>query len=329
MPYEESLTATGVIRAAMEAHKAWSAGGEMPAMFAPSTKPGRRLAATTAAAPEPKETTYKVAPGETAITRPGGAVYIPRMLDRHHDVAAVRQARTAGLPMLLRGEPGTGKTAMIEAAFGEDLYTLSGSGDTEVADFLGSWVQNADGTFSFAEGPLLLAMKEGKPFFIDEVALIDPKAMSCVYSAMDGRGEVHVTTNPTIGTVKAQPGFYVCAAYNPNAPGARVSEALLSRFIIQIEVTTDYALCRTLGVNSKFVSAARNLDMKRQNGEISWAPQLRECLGFKAVEETFGLDMAVANALAQAPEEDRTVVADVLTRQFGNASVMLTLGAQA
>jgi hypothetical protein len=134
---------------------------------------------------------------------------------------------------------------------------------------------------------------------------------------MDGRREYTVTANPERGTVKAEEGFYVVAATNPNAPGVRLSEALLYRFLVQVEITSDWALAKKMGVPMAAVTAAQNLAKKVQSQEISWSPQFRELLAFKKIAELYGTKWAISNLLAGAPELDRPTVADVFTRVFG------------
>jgi len=192
-----------------------------------------------------------------------------------------------------------------------------GSGDTEVGDFIGGYVQTPAGGFEWVDGPLVRAAEEGKVLLIDEVGLVDPKVLAVIYGLMDGRRELVVTANPERGTVKAKDGFYVVAATNPNAPGVRLSEALLSRFTLQAEMTTDWSLAKKLGVPSPAVTAAQNLAKKQSSGEVSWAPQFRELLAFRDVSKSFGTKWAISNILAQAPEMDRPIVADVFTRVFG------------
>jgi nitric oxide reductase NorQ protein len=115
------------------------------------------------------------------------------------------------------------------------------------------------------------------------------------------------------------------AACNPNAPGARMSEALLSRFAVQFEVQTDYKLARKLGVDAKVVTAAQNLASKLGSGEVGWAPQLRELLDYKRVADEFGQDIALNNLVSVAPEIDRAVVADVVTRVVGKTAKALVI----
>lgn len=260
--------------------------------------------------------------------RPNGDTYHARAWGEHQDVATLRTAREAtkraftenvGSPMftLLYGAPGCGKTALVEAAFGENMYTLMGTGDTEVSDLIGSYIQTPSGGFEWVDGDLVKAAETGGVYFIDEIGLIDPKVLSIVYGLMDGRRELTITANPERGTVKADPAFYVVAATNPNAPGVRLSEALLSRFTVQAEMATDWSLARTLGVPTTMVTVAQNLAKKMLSGETSWAPQMRELLAFRDIAGVFGNTFAIANLLAASPEMDRPVVADVLSRAFG------------
>jgi nitric oxide reductase NorQ protein len=304
--------------------------GEPAAITDLSRRSGSRVAAPVAPAP--------VAPSLTIpdryVTRPNGEKYYVRKIGQHDDVMFVRRARVKKIPILFVGEPGTGKTALVEAALASDpedpgtMYTVQGTGDTIVDDFVGGHWQDDAGLYHWADGPLVLAAIYGRPLYIDEIALIDPKVMAVVYSLMDGRNELRITqTSKREGgnVITAIQGFYVVAATNPNAPGARMGEALLSRFKVQPEVTTDMKLARDMGVDSKLITAVNNLQRKREENIISWVPQMREMLTFKEVAEEFGKDVALRNLIGTAPEQDRAEVKSIISRQFANRYSTLTV----
>ncbi|WP_433388655.1 AAA family ATPase [Micromonospora sp. KLBMP9576] len=260
------------------------------------------------------------------VARPNGDLYFPRKLAGATDVDVLRRLREKRIPVLLYGPPGTGKTALVEAAFG-DLLTVAGTGDTVVEDFLGNFIPLPDGGFEFVYGPLVVAMREGRALLVDDATLIPPKVLAVLYPAMDGR---RVITIPGYrnGRVEAADGFYVIAGHNPGVHGAILTEALASRFDVHIEVTTDWDLARHLGVPRPAVEAAIALNKNLADGRVSWAPQLRELLGFTRVAKTLGNAAAVANLVGRAPAEDREQVLAALRQQFGADITPLALGKQ-
>ena len=257
----------------------------------------------------------------TEYLRPNGLTYLPRKVQvgevMMQDVTLMRRSLDADLTVLLFGEPGCGKTALVEAAFGDELLTVQGTVETDTADFVGSWTQQPDGTYLWVDGPLPVAMEGGLKLLVDEIALIDPRVMAVVYGVMDGRGELTVPQNPVRGVVKAMPGFQVIGACNPNVPGAQMSDALLSRFSLHVEMTTDWKLAPKLGIGSKIVQVVRNLNDKHDRGEVTQAPQLREMIQFRDVSAQFGELFALRNFLSQIRPENRALAATVIESVFG------------
>jgi nitric oxide reductase NorQ protein len=297
----------------------------LPPKPAPAPTPAAPAAsAAPALAPSPAPKPAAAGP----VTRPGGQVYQPRSLADMPDVEALRKLRDAGVPALLYGPPGTGKTSLIEAAFGDDLITVAGDGDTTSADLVGEYTQKPDGTFEFIYGPLIRAMQEGKVLFIDDATLISPAVLAVAYPAMDGRREISVKAHKG-EVIKAADGFYVVAGHNPGVHGAILTEALSSRFSVQVRVSTDYDLATALKIDSRAVKAAKDLAARQAAGEIGWAPQLRELLAYAKVAAILGEAAAIANLVGIAPEEDRDAVAEAVAKAFGKKAVApLALGRQ-
>lgn len=268
-----------------------------------------------------KEDVPKIAASsENEFPRPNGEMYLARKVvfgsASVKDVDLVREARKQGLNVLLKGRPGTGKTALCDAAL-DNLQTIECDASTESSDFLGSYVPTGHDSFEWQWGPLAIAAMNGYPILVDEIAMCDPRELPVLYSAMDGRNKIHVTANPSHPIIDIQEGFYVIAACNPDVPGAVMSDALLSRFPMQIEVTTDYDMLRKLGVDKDIVTVASNLAKQCESGTIIKAPQTRELLAFKKIKETFGLEAALANFIGSADPNDEDIYRSTVSSAYG------------
>lgn len=235
------------------------------------------------------------------------------------DVDLLRRSGVEGMPVLLYGLPGCGKTALVEAAFGDDLVTTVGTVDTDTTDLIGGWTPTGDpgAPYRWEPGPLTVAVEEGRPLLVDEIALIDPRVLSVLYSVMDGRDTLHLPTHPTAKTVPVADGFYVVGACNPDAPGAVMSEALLSRFAVHLEVTTDYGVLSHLGVEKTIIEVAINLATMARTHEIRYAPQTRDLLTFMRVREVWGLTAALSNLVSSARPSDRESYSEVIATTYG------------
>jgi nitric oxide reductase NorQ protein len=262
-----------------------------------------------------------------AIKRLNGELYRPRVLaDGRSDVEVLRACRERDLRVLLYGYPGTGKTALVEAAFGAELVVVNGHADTEVADLVGGYVAQPDGSYRWVDGPLVIAMREGRPLFVDDATLIAPGVIARLYPAMDGR-RVIVLREHEGEQIAAADGFFVLAAHNPNAPGAILSEALASRFALHIRVESDLKMAQTMGVSRRAVQIAAALQTMRAKGDgFGWAPEMRELLDYARVEEAFGEATALANLISVAPDEAKDEVVKLVRTYFPDADTLALRG---
>jgi nitric oxide reductase NorQ protein len=276
------------------------------------------------------------------VKRVNGQVYQPRELAGTSDIEAIRRLRDKGIYTLLEGPPGTGKTALVDAALGEGeggLHVVTANENTGVEAFMGQFspTGNPASPYFWVDGPLVNAMRSGGALFIDDVTLANPRVLAVIYPAMDGRGEVivadHIVRRPdgTMGPdiVQAKEGFYVIAAHNPGVDGAHLSDALASRFVTRIWVETDLALAGSLGVTDKFIKLVKMLraDQQKEQPNI-WVPQLRELLAARDVSGIFGEQVAAANLLRHCPEEDQDWVQSRMRVIFNGEIRPFELGEQ-
>lgn len=122
----------------------------------------------------------------------------------------------AGLPVMLKGPTGCGKTRLVEhvaAVVGVPLFTVCCHEDMTSADLLGRFVLN-DSHTEWVDGPLTRAVRQGGICYLDEVVEARQDAIVAVHSLADHRRELNIER---LGGVhlKAAPGFQLVVSYNP------------------------------------------------------------------------------------------------------------------
>ena len=120
---------------------------------------------------------------------------------------AMRLLRALSLPkpVLLEGSPGVGKTSLVAAlaaAAGHTLVRINLSEQSDMMDLLGADLPAAGGgaaEFSWADGPLLTALRTGAGVLLDELNLAPQAVLEGLNALLDHRREVYV---PELDTVR-------------------------------------------------------------------------------------------------------------------------------
>ncbi|KAJ1401027.1 P-loop containing nucleoside triphosphate hydrolase [Sesbania bispinosa] len=152
----------------------------------------------------------------------------------HRNALRVLRAMQLPKPVLLEGSPGVGKTSLITAlgkSSGHRVVRINLSEQTDMMDLLGSDlpVESDDGMkFSWSDGILLQALKEGCWVLLDELNLAPQSGLNAI---LDHRAEVFI---PELGnTYKCPPSFRVFACQNPSHQGGGrkgLPRSFLNRF---------------------------------------------------------------------------------------------------
>lgn len=132
-----------------------------------------------------------------------------------NEVELFSAALARGLPMMLKGPTGCGKTRFVEHMSWRlklPLVTMACNEDMTASDLVGRWLLDADGTV-WHDGPLTMAVRYGAICYLDEVVearqdttvVIHPLTDDRRILPLDKRGEV----------VKAHPDFRLVVSYNP------------------------------------------------------------------------------------------------------------------
>lgn len=141
----------------------------------------------------------------------------------------IRSARPAlhrGAPILLIGETGGAKTALAEhlsrRVLGAEPELVSGYGDISSAQVIGSHELRGEGgatVTAFESGPLLRAMRDGRPLILDEINAMPPEFLKRLNRILQLRpGAVFPVQEQAGLSVPIAEGFAIIATANEQAP---------------------------------------------------------------------------------------------------------------
>lgn len=126
-----------------------------------------------------------------------------------------RAAARRGLPVLLKGPTGCGKTRFVEAMaheLGRDLVTVAGHEDLTSADLVGRFLLKG-GETAWVDGPLTRAVREGSICYLDEVVEARQDTTVVIHPVTDHRRQLPIDR---LGiTLQAATGFQLVVSYNP------------------------------------------------------------------------------------------------------------------
>ncbi len=120
-----------------------------------------------------------------------------------------------GLPLLLKGPTGCGKTRFVEhmaARMGRPLYTVACHDDLSAADLIGRYLLKG-GETEWIDGPLTRAVREGAICYLDEVVEARKDVTVVLHPLTDNRRRLML--DRTGEELAAPEGFMLVASYNP------------------------------------------------------------------------------------------------------------------
>jgi len=140
----------------------------------------------------------------------------PFYLPIGNEVEMFEAAWRRGLPLMLKGPTGCGKTRLVEhmaRRLGVGLHSVSCHEDMTASDLLGRFLL-VGGDTTWVDGPLTRAVREGGICYLDEIVEARPDAVVAIHSVADHRRELSLER---LGgtTVQAAPGFQLVVSYNP------------------------------------------------------------------------------------------------------------------
>ena len=254
---------------------------------------------------------------------PGGGRYMTRFIDGvRTDIDVLRTTRAKGMHLIQSGPAGTGKTTAAATAHGDQLMILACFDGMTAQDVLGQYVPIPDepGGFRWVDGPLPVAMEEGRALLLDDFGWMPPGVQAILHPVMDHQRTITISERPGQQTVTAADGFAVIINVNPGI-GYGITDPVRDRTAFEVEVTLDLKAAERLGVPKPFVEVTRQLQSlavgEAANGIRRWIPSMRQLLKARDLTEAFDERFAAAALIGRCPEgEQRTKLRDLLMRQM-------------
>lgn len=193
------------------------------------------------------------------------------------EVRVFEHAACAGLPVLLKGPTGCGKSRFVEAmahALGRPLVQVACHDETSATDLLGRWlVQGGDTVWQ--DGPVTRAVREGAVLYLDEIAEAREDVIVVLHPLTDHRRELHLDRLGV--TLRAPAGFQVVVSYNPGYQRGlkQLKPSTRQRFVaidfhypppdIEVEIVARESAVE-LGIARKLVTLGRKIRALQELG---------------------------------------------------------------
>jgi nitric oxide reductase NorQ protein len=139
----------------------------------------------------------------------------PYYLPVGNEIELYEAAYHAGLPVMLKGPTGCGKTRFVEHMswrLGRTLVTVACHEDLPASDLVGKYTLRGDETV-WQDGPLTIAVKAGGIAYLDEVVEARKDTTVVIHPLTDDRKILPLEKKGEI--VQAPEGFHLVISYNP------------------------------------------------------------------------------------------------------------------
>lgn len=151
-----------------------------------------------------------------AATDDDTTVDSPFYLPVGNEMDVFSSAFHAGLPIMLKGPTGCGKTRLVEHMahrLDVPLYTVSCHEDITASDLIGRYVLQGGATV-WVDGPLSITARHGGICYLDEIVEARSDSTVVIHSLADHRREISLERQGH-ATIKAHPNFCLVVSYNP------------------------------------------------------------------------------------------------------------------
>jgi nitric oxide reductase NorQ protein len=145
----------------------------------------------------------------------GSSAPAPHYVPVDNEERVFKAAYRQGLPVLIKGPTGCGKTRFVEAMahqLGRPLITVACHDDLTTADLVGRFLLRG-GETEWVDGPLTRAVREGAICYLDEVVEARQDTTVVLHPLADHRRQLPIERLGV--TLSAPPEFCLVVSYNP------------------------------------------------------------------------------------------------------------------
>ncbi|MES2523009.1 MAG: CbbQ/NirQ/NorQ/GpvN family protein [Gemmatimonadota bacterium] len=151
----------------------------------------------------------------SAAAHPRANGEAPYYVPVSNEIAIFEQCHARGLPVMLKGPTGCGKTRFVEHMahrLGRPLVTVACHDDLSASDLVGRYLIRGDETV-WLDGPLTHAARVGAICYLDEIVEARQDTTVVIHPLTDDRRILPI--DKTGEQVLAAPGFQLVISYNP------------------------------------------------------------------------------------------------------------------
>lgn len=197
-------------------------------------------------------------------------MHLPAYHPSGQECALFETAHRNGMPLLLKGPTGCGKTRFVEhmaARLGRPLYTVACHDDLSASDLIGRYLLRG-GETEWVDGPLTRAVREGAICYLDEVIEARKDVTVVLHPLTDNRRTLMI--DRTGEELAAPPSFMLVASYNPGYQSLlkRMKPSTRQRFLSITFGFPDAATERRVIAEESGLDPARVAPLVRLGGHI-------------------------------------------------------------